>query len=68
MTTAIIDITTSIIGFSTSQTADGMAKKTPRLLFGISAGYEEKSYSPLPCIQALTLWPMRWVKARLKVL
>ena len=28
----------------------------------------EKSYSPLPCIQDFTLWPMRWVKARLKVL
>lgn len=67
MNTAIIDISTSIIGFSTSQ-APMEWQKNAETPFGISAGYEEKSYSPLPCIQAFTLWPMRWVKARLKVL
>ena len=69
LTTAINDISTSINGFSTSPPADELAKAPRRDSKKESRrGYEEKSYSPLPCIQALTLWPMRWVKARLKVL
>lgn len=44
--------------------------KNAKIPKGVSAGYNSvnESYSDEPRIQAVTFWPVRWAKARLKVL